>query len=79
MPKREQWQVAGNAAETYQRELVPAIFGPWAPRVLELAVLRPGLRVLDVACGTGVVARLAADAVGPDGRVAGLDMSPGML
>ena len=34
---REPWQVAGNAAETYQEELVPAVFGPWAPRVVELA------------------------------------------
>ncbi len=79
MPEREQWQVMGNAAEIYQRALVPAIFGPWAPRVVELAGLRPGERVLDVACGTGVVARLAAEAVGADGRVAALDMNPGML
>jgi ubiquinone/menaquinone biosynthesis C-methylase UbiE len=79
MPKREGWQVAGNAAEIYQRELVPAVFGPWALRVVALAELRPGLRVLDVACGTGVVARLAAEAVGVDGRVAALDLNPGML
>jgi ubiquinone/menaquinone biosynthesis C-methylase UbiE len=79
MAKRERWQVAGNAAETYQRELVPAVFGPWGPRVVELAALRPGLRVLDVACGTGVVARLAAEAVGVDGRVAALDLNPAML
>jgi ubiquinone/menaquinone biosynthesis C-methylase UbiE len=79
MPKPERWQVAGNAAEIYQRELVPAVFGPWAPRVIELSELRPGLRVLDVACGTGVVARLAARTVGVDGRVAALDLNPGML
>jgi SAM-dependent methyltransferase len=79
MPKREHWQVAGTAAEAYQRELVPTVFGPWAPRVLELAALRPGMRVLDVACGTGVVARLAAEAVGAAGRVAALDVNPGML
>jgi ubiquinone/menaquinone biosynthesis C-methylase UbiE len=79
MTKRERWQVAGNAAEMYQSELVPAVFGPWGPRVVELAALRPGLRVLDVACGTGLVARLAAEAVGVDGRVAALDLNPGML
>jgi ubiquinone/menaquinone biosynthesis C-methylase UbiE len=79
MPERERWQLAGNAAEIYQRELVPAVFGPWGPRVVELAALRPGLRVLDVACGTGLVARLAAQAVGVDGRVAALDSNPGML
>jgi SAM-dependent methyltransferase len=79
MPKRERWQVAGNAAEIYERELVPAVFGLWGPRVVELARLRRGLRVLDVACGTGLVARLAAEAVGADGRVAALDLNPAML
>jgi SAM-dependent methyltransferase len=75
----EQWQVAGSAAEVYERELVPAIFGPWAPRVLALAAPAAGERVLDAACGTGVVARLAAERVGQDGRVVGLDLNPGML
>jgi ubiquinone/menaquinone biosynthesis C-methylase UbiE len=79
MPKREPWQVAGNAAQVYERELVPAVFGPWGPRVVELAALRRGLRVLDVACGTGLVARLAAEAVGADGHVTALDLNPAML
>ncbi|MFL6266603.1 MAG: methyltransferase domain-containing protein [Actinomycetes bacterium] len=73
------WQVTGSAAEVYQRQLVPAIFAPWAPRVLDLAAPAAGARVLDVACGTGVVARLAAERVGPGGRVVGLDLNPGML
>ena len=75
----QQWQVAGSAAEVYERELVPAIFGPWAPQVLGLAAPAAGERVLDAACGTGVVARLAAERVGTDGRVVGLDLNPGML
>jgi SAM-dependent methyltransferase len=75
----EQWQVAGSAAQVYERELVPAIFGPWAPRVLALAAPAAGARVLDAACGTGVVARLAAERVGADGRVVGFDLNPGML
>ena len=79
MPEREHWQVAGTAAETYQRELVPEVFESWASRVVEFAALRPGTRVLDVACGTGVVARLAAEAVGAAGCVAALDVNPGML
>jgi SAM-dependent methyltransferase len=74
-----QWQVTGSAAEVYERELVPALFGPWAPRVVALAAPVPGERVLDMACGTGVVARLAAEQAGPDGRVVGLDLNPGML
>jgi SAM-dependent methyltransferase len=75
----EQWQVAGSAAQIYDRHLVPAIFGPWAPRVLDLAAPAAGEQVLDVACGTGVVARLAAERVGAGGRVACLDLNPGML
>jgi SAM-dependent methyltransferase len=75
----DQWQVAGNAAETYQHALVPAVFAPWAPLVVALAGPRPGDRVLDVACGTGLVARLAAQPAGRTGNVTGLDLNPGML
>jgi ubiquinone/menaquinone biosynthesis C-methylase UbiE len=77
MADQGQWQVAGNAAETYQRALVPAVFAAWAPRVVALADLQPGERVLDIACG--VVARLAAQQVGRTGNVIGLDLNPGML
>ena len=52
----ERWQVTGSAAEVYQGQLVPAIFAPWAPRVLDLATPATGERLLDTACGTGVVA-----------------------
>lgn len=70
---------AAGAAENYERHFVPAIGTPVAERVLATARLAPGERVLDVACGTGIVARLAAEAVGPDGTVAGLDPTPGMV
>jgi hypothetical protein len=53
-----QWQVAGNAAEVYEGALVPAVFAPWAPLVVALANPQAGERVLDVACGTGVVSRV---------------------
>jgi ubiquinone/menaquinone biosynthesis C-methylase UbiE len=70
---------AVGAAENYERHFVPAIGMPFAQRLLASAGLTPGERVLDVACGTGVVARLAAEAVGREGTVAGLDPTPGML
>jgi SAM-dependent methyltransferase len=72
-------QVGGSAAEAYERRLVPAIFAPWASKLVELARVGPGERVLDVACGTGVVTRLAAARVGGAGRLVGLDVSPAML
>ena len=79
MSQQGQWQVAGSAPEIYERELVPAVFGPWAPILIELADPKLGDRVIDIACGTGIVARLAAAKVGPTGIVAGVDLNPGML
>lgn len=68
-----------SPGEVYQREMVPASFARWAPDLVALAAPRPGERVLDVACGTGVVTRLAAERVGTSGRVAGLDVNADML
>jgi hypothetical protein len=60
MSQAERWQLGGNAPEVYETQLVPARFGPWAPLLVEQAALRAGERVLAVACGAGVVGRLAA-------------------
>ena len=70
---------SGNAAENYEKFFVPAIGGPLAQELIAAASLQPGERILDVACGTGVVTRLAAQQVGNRGSVAGLDVNPGML
>jgi ubiquinone/menaquinone biosynthesis C-methylase UbiE len=69
----------GSAPENYDQYFVPAIGGPLAKDLVALASIRPGERVLDVACGTGAVTRLVADQVGQSGSVAGLDLNPGML
>ncbi|MGH6924743.1 MAG: class I SAM-dependent methyltransferase [Propylenella sp.] len=68
-----------SMAENYERYFVPSIGEPAAKGLLAAAHLQPGERVLDAACGTGVVTRAAAGAVGPTGSVAGLDINPGML
>lgn len=65
--------------ETYERSMVPAVFRPWAERLVKFADLRIGERVLDLACATGIVARVAAPGVGEKGSVTGLDLLAGML
>lgn len=72
-------QLTSKAAEFYDEFFVPALFGEWAPRVVAAAELRPGMRVLDVACGTGVATVQAHAAVSPGGAVVGVDLNPGML
>lgn len=70
---------AGGIADNYERHFVPAIGEPIARRLIDAAHPAPGERVLDVACGTGIATRLAAEAVGSEGTVVGVDGHPGML
>lgn len=72
-------QAQTAAALAYEDLHVPALFQQWADPVLDAARTGPGDRVLDVACGTGVLARAAAARVGAAGKVAGIDPNPGML
>ncbi|HSE32363.1 MAG TPA: methyltransferase domain-containing protein [Pyrinomonadaceae bacterium] len=68
-----------EAAKAYEALFVPALFGQWAPKVAAAARVRRGQKVIDVACGTGVLARELATLVGSAGRVTGLDPVGGML
>src|SRR3990172_6827474 len=68
-----------SPADTYEDYFVPAMFLPWSTILLSHAALQTRERVLDVACGTGIVARQAAPLVGTGGQVAALDMNPAML
>jgi len=68
-----------DAANAYEAMFVPALFGQWAPKVADAAQIQPGQGVLDVACGTGVLAREVASRIGAVGRVVGIDPSPGMV
>jgi len=75
----EKFQIGPAQAQVYEDNFVPALFAHWAPQLVACARLRPGQRVLDVACGTGIVARTAAEVVRPGGNVTGVDLNPAML
>jgi ubiquinone/menaquinone biosynthesis C-methylase UbiE len=79
LSERQNWKLNGSAAELYEMYKVPRLFAPLAARLVDGAALRPGERVLDAACGTGVVARMAAERVAPTGNVVGLDLNEAML
>lgn len=72
-------QVTATAAEIYESFFVPALFGQWPDRLLDSAVPNPEDRVLDVGCGTGILARAAASQLGDGCEVHGLDVNDGML
>jgi SAM-dependent methyltransferase len=73
------YALSAQAAEFYESTFVPALFGAWARRLVAGAGVTSGQSVLDVACGTGVVARTAAEQTGPRGSVVGLDRNGAML
>ena len=68
-----------DAARAYEALFVPALLRQFAPKVSDAAKVDKGERVLDVACGTGVLTREILSRVGPRGRVVGVDLNPGMI
>lgn len=72
-------QTQVDAANTYEQLFVPALFSDWAKKFADHLSIHPGLRILDVACGTGVLARQVALKSSPGGYTAGLDANLGML
>ena len=79
MIKTETGRAARSPAQIYDEFFVPALFQPWTRIVLDAASIKPNQCVLDVACGTGVLACAAADRVGSGGSVVGLDPNGEML
>lgn len=67
-------------AETYERVLVPSIFGHWATEIIDRArPIGPSDRILDLGCGTGIVARQLRERLGGGGRITGIDANAEML
>ncbi len=75
----ERGQVTRSAAEVYEEFYLPALFQEWTSLVVNTADIQSAQRVLDIACGTGVLTIEVADRVGSDGTVIGLDPNEGML
>lgn len=79
MSPSERYSLDISAAEAYDAVLVPEVFRPWAELVVEETRLEKGMQALDVACGTGVVARCAANVCGRKGCSSGIDIDPAMI
>ena len=73
------YQLEGNALHLHERETVPTLGRPLAELMCAHVALPPGDRLLDAACGTGIVPRVAAQRVGHLAHITGVDLNPGML
>ena len=76
---KETYQLSDSAAAVYEDQKVPAIFAPLAKATLDAISLSADDQILDIACGTGIVARLVRERLGPEPRVVGTDLSGGMI
>ena len=76
---QERWQLTGTGPDSYERYQVPSVFEPLARIFLQRVPLLPGQRVLDVACGPGIIVRQAAPILGSAGRLVGVDLNANML
>lgn len=73
------WQLDGDAPDAYERYMVPAFIETWTRELVKRADLVNGERLLDVACGTGMVARHAVPFLGNEGDITGVDVNAVML
>ena len=79
MGEKSGWQLCGDGPQAYEKYIVPAFSGAWARDIVERAAVKKGDSVLDLGCGTGLVARQAAKVLGASGQIAGVDVNPIML
>ena len=79
MAEQESYQLQGNAPQIYEEHSVSTIFQPLAKLTLHHVDVEESARVIDVACGTGIVGRLVAEKLGKSGSVVGVDLNDGMI
>jgi len=79
MTHTHNWDISPDQAEAYEAYFVPAIFAQWPDQVCNAAEIQSGEEVLDIGCGTGILARTVAERVAPRGSVAAIDLNEGML
>lgn len=79
MAQSNAFHLSTAAAETYEKQRVPAIFGPMATATLDAVSLPSPGTVLDVACGTGVMARAVGERLTTPARIVGCDLNPAMI
>lgn len=76
---RDTFQISDSAAQVYEEQKVPAMFGPLARATFDAVQVSDGDVVLDVACGTGILARTIRERTGPGVSIAGVDLNAGMI
>ncbi|MCG8614669.1 MAG: methyltransferase domain-containing protein [Desulfobacterales bacterium] len=75
MPEKNGWQLTEDGPDIYEKYIVPAFSGAWAEEMVARANLQKGDRILDMACGTGIVSRKAWDATGGRISLTGMDVN----
>lgn len=79
MSEDNRFSLSTAAAEKYESQKVPSVFLPLVEATLDAISLPTNARVIDVACGTGIIARLLADRLPGAGWIVGTDLNPAMI
>ncbi len=79
MTKKSGWQLSGDGPDAYEKYIVPAYTGAWAKEIVNRACLGVGEKILDVACGTGLVARTASEKQNSSDLIYGIDVNEVMV
>ena len=79
MNTADTYQLSTKAAEGYEQQKVPSLFGPMARATFDAISLPEGAHVIDVACGTGIISKVASERLAGIGRIVGTDLNPAMI